>query len=71
VRFEGLEGEGQMLASRAEALRPEYEQRLHAHQQGIADIARTMGWSFTRTLTSRPPHLTLVALYRLLAESYD
>ena len=57
--------------SRAEALRPEYEQRLRAHQQGLADIARTIGWSFTRARTDRPPHLTLVALYRLLAESYD
>ncbi len=71
IRFEGLEGEGQMLASRAEALRPEYERRLRAHQQGLADIARTIGWSCTRAHTDRPPHLTLVALYRLLAESDD
>lgn len=68
VRFEGLEGEGKMLASRAEALRPEYEQRMRAHQQGLADIARAIGWSFTRAHTDRPPHLTLVTLYRLLAE---
>jgi len=71
VRFEGLEGEGQMLASRAEALRPEYEARLQAHEQGLADIARTIGWSFTRAHTDRPPHLALVTLYRLLAENED
>jgi uncharacterized protein (DUF58 family) len=71
VKFEGLEGEGQMLASRAETLRPEYEQRLRAHEQGLADIARAIGWSFTRAHTDRPPHLTLVSLYRLLAEAHD
>jgi uncharacterized protein (DUF58 family) len=69
VRFEGMEGEGEMLASRAEALRPEYEARLRAHEQGLADIARAIGWSFTRAHTDRPPHLTLVALYALLAEA--
>ncbi|MEX2200367.1 MAG: DUF58 domain-containing protein [Dongiaceae bacterium] len=70
VRFEGMEGEGEMLASRAEALRPEYETRLQAHEQGLADIARAIGWSFTRAHTDRPPHLTLVALYALLAEAH-
>jgi uncharacterized protein (DUF58 family) len=71
IRFEGLEGEGQMLASRAEALRPEYEARFRTHQQGLADIARAIQWSFTCAHTDRPPHLTLVTLYRLLAEAHD
>ncbi len=68
IRFEGLEGEGETLLSRVETIRDDYGRRLSAHHQGLADIARTVGWSFARSHTDRPAQAALLALYLRLAE---
>ena len=68
VRFQGLEGEGELLARRAEDLRTPYVERLAAHRDGLAALARSVGWSFAPHRTDQPPQHALLALYARLAE---
>ena len=72
VRFEGLEGEGKVLLSRVEIV----ARRLcgahgRAAAQGIADIARAVGWSCVRHRTDQPPQAALLALYLRLADRFS
>ncbi|KIL96816.1 putative conserved membrane protein [Paramagnetospirillum magnetotacticum MS-1] len=62
LRFQGLEGEGEMEAGRAEDLRPDYERRLAEQRDGLAAITRALGWSFATHRTDRPPAPCLLAL---------
>lgn len=68
IKFEGLEAEGEMLLGRVESVRDEYRARFETHCQGLADLARAIGWSAARTTTDRPPQAALLALHRRLAE---
>jgi uncharacterized protein (DUF58 family) len=63
VLFDGLEREGTMLASRAEALRNDYVRRLAAHRDHLAALTRRTGWSFTIHHTDKPPQAALLPLY--------
>jgi len=63
IRFTGLEGEGDTLVRRAEDLRGAYAQRLAAHRDGLAAIARAFGWSFAVHHTDQPPQAALLALH--------
>lgn len=67
VRFEGLEGEGEIEVRRVEAIRDAYKARVNAHIEGLQSIARSVGWTFALHQTDRPPELALLALYRILA----
>ena len=67
VLFDGLEREGTMLASRAEALRDRYVRRLAAHRDSLSLLARRAGWTFTIHHTDRPPQAALLPLYIDLA----
>jgi uncharacterized protein (DUF58 family) len=69
VRFEGMEGEGEMLARRAEGLRVPYGARLAAHRDGLSALARSAGWSFAIHRTDQPPQYALLALHARLAEA--
>ncbi len=66
IRFEGMEGEGTMLARRAERLRDEYKDRIDQHCAGIADLARGFGWSHAIHDTSQSAEAALLALYGVL-----
>lgn len=66
VRFTGLEGEGDTLITRAEDVRDAYVGRLKAHREGLAAIARTVGWHFTLHHTDTPPQAVLMTLHSLL-----
>lgn len=68
IRFEGLEGEGEKLLSRVETVRDTYIGRMNAHHDGLAALARSLGWSFAATRTDRPPQTALLALYLRLSE---
>ena len=68
IRFRGLEGEGAALVGRVEAVRGEYAALLRAHRQGLADLARAVGWTFAMHRTDRSPQSALLALHRALAE---
>lgn len=67
-RTEFLEftGAGRLMAGRAESLRVRYQARLSEQRDGLRDLARRLGWSFTVHSTGRPPQQVLLALYGLL-----
>jgi uncharacterized protein (DUF58 family) len=71
TRFEGLEGEGEVLVRRVDAVREAYGARRAAHRAGLAAIARTVGWDFTTHRTDQPPERALLALYAHLSASWD
>lgn len=63
VRFRGLEGEGDLLVGRTEALRDDYVALLGQHRAAIADIARAVGWTWACHRTDRPPQSALLTLH--------
>jgi uncharacterized protein (DUF58 family) len=67
TRFEGLEDEGDALIPRVESVRDDYRRRFAAHRAGLADIARSVGWTFMSHTTDRPAELALLTLYQVLA----
>lgn len=67
VRFDGLEGEAPLLVPRVETIRPLYAERLSAHRDSIATMARAAGWGFSTHRTDHPPHAALLALWQALA----
>ncbi|MBM3487662.1 MAG: DUF58 domain-containing protein [Alphaproteobacteria bacterium] len=67
VRFRGLEGEGELLVGRTEALREDYLAILANHRAAISDIARSAGWTYAMHRTDRPPQAALLALHSALA----
>jgi uncharacterized protein (DUF58 family) len=71
VRLEGLEGEGDKLFSRIETVRDAYVGRIHAHHEGLAALARAVGWTFSAHRTDRPPQTALLALYLRLSETAE
>jgi len=68
IEFEGMEGEEELLVPRVEAIRTAYMERLQAHQNGLAALARAAGWSFATHRTDRPPQTALLALYGAIAQ---
>ncbi len=68
VRFTGLEGEGEHLVPRVEAVRDRYVERLRAQQEGLALAARSAGWSCIVHHTDRPAAAALLALYVALGQ---
>ena len=71
VRFEGLEGEGTWLVPRVEKLRDAYVERERAHEQGLADICRALGWRLQRHLTDQPASQALLGLYQGFADNRE
>jgi uncharacterized protein (DUF58 family) len=67
VRFEGIEEEGGVTIGRVESLRAEYGERFRRHRDGLAEIARALGWTCGFHRSDRPPHLALLALYGALS----
>jgi len=70
-RFEGFEGEGEVLIRRVEAVREAYVDRLARHRAGLHAIARAVGWHFILHRTDRAPESALLALYATLSASWE
>ncbi|HYB08092.1 MAG TPA: DUF58 domain-containing protein [Alphaproteobacteria bacterium] len=70
-RFEGVEGEGDVLIRRVEAVRDAYVDRLARHRAGLHAIARTVGWNLILHRTDRAPESALLALYATLSASWE
>jgi uncharacterized protein (DUF58 family) len=66
VRFEGLEDEGSLIVRRTETLRAAYIDRIEMHRAALADIARSVGWSFGQHRSDHAPQAALLALYTAL-----
>ncbi len=67
VRFEGVEEPDALVVSRVEAVRNEYGLRFRQHREGLAALARGLGWTFGHHRTDRPPQLALLALHAALS----
>ena len=67
VRFEGVEESEDVVISRVEGVREDYSRRFRQHREGLADIARSVGWTLGYHRTDRSPHLALLALHAALA----
>jgi uncharacterized protein (DUF58 family) len=67
VRFEGVEERDDIVISRVETIREDYAVRFRRHREGLAEIARSVGWTLGYHRTDRPPHLALLALHAALA----
>jgi uncharacterized protein (DUF58 family) len=66
VRFEGVEQRDEIMISRVETIREAYAERFGRHREGLAEIARSVGWTLGYHRTDRPPHLALLALHAAL-----
>jgi uncharacterized protein (DUF58 family) len=67
VRFAGVEESDEIVIGRVETVRPDYAVRFHRHRDGIAAIARSIGWTVGYHRTDHPPQLALLALYAALS----
>lgn len=67
VRFEGIEEREDVVISRVEGMREDYIRRFRLHREGLADIARSVGWTLGYHRTDRAPHLALLALHAALS----
>jgi len=71
IEFEAPESNERYLTGRAEALREGYRDRLEGHQQGLREIVRRVGGTFTLHHTDQPPQLTLLAIHAILSAPRD
>jgi uncharacterized protein (DUF58 family) len=67
IRFEGLEGEGDVLIRRVDRVRGDYLHRLDAQRAGLMALTRQMSWTFGMHRTDRPPQAALLAIYAALS----
>lgn len=67
VRFEGLEGEGDLLVRRVNRLRPGYQARLAAQKDGLRALVRRLGWTCSLHHTDKSPQTALLALQAVLS----
>jgi uncharacterized protein (DUF58 family) len=67
VLFEGPEGEGVLLAGRAEDLRGDYVAALARHREGLKALAAGWGWTFAAHRTDQAPETALLGLHQVLA----
>lgn len=67
VRFEAMSGGDTTLVPRVEGIRELYAERLAAHRDGLAAIARAAGWNLLVHRTDQPPEAALLALWQALA----
>ncbi|MGE0258642.1 MAG: DUF58 domain-containing protein [Alphaproteobacteria bacterium] len=67
VRFEGVEEPEDIVISRVEGVREDYARRFRQHREGLADIARSVGWTLGYHRTDRAPQLALLALHAALS----
>lgn len=67
VRFEGLEGEGELLMSRAENIRDEYRTEFERHWEGLKTLSQSAGWSLSRHVTDQSAARSLLEAYQWLS----
>lgn len=68
VQFHGVEGEPTITLSRCESLRTAYQQKLQAHRDALASLARHQGWSVSTHTTADPPRTILAHLAQTIAQ---
>ena len=71
IEFEAAESNDRYLTGRAEALREGYRDRLEAHRDGLREIVRRLGGTFTLYHTDNPPEGALLAIHAVLSAPSD
>ncbi len=67
VRFQGLEGENDLLLPRVDGLQDAYRERLVQHRGALTAMAQSLGWQFSHHSTRQPAARALLSLYSGLA----
>jgi uncharacterized protein (DUF58 family) len=70
VRFEGVEGEGDLLMSRAENIREDYRTELANHWDGLKLLAQSAGWSLSRHVSDQSAAKSLLEAYQWLSADH-
>lgn len=65
VEFEGLEGEGKQKFERAEAMKNEYQHKIHDHIEWVEELCRSKGFTLILQRTDQPLHEGLMSIYGL------
>ena len=71
MEFLGPESDERYLTGRAERLREGYRARLETHREGLRQIIRRLGGTFTLHHTDQPPQLALLAIHAILSAPRD
>ena len=67
VLFTAMGANDAVLIGRAEDVQDDYRAALIRHRDGLAQLARSLGWSFVTHRTDTPPHLSLLGLVARMA----
>lgn len=67
TEFREFAGPRRVVIGKVETLRPSYHDRLRHHRDGLRDLARRLGWTFTVHHTDQAPGTLLLSLYTLLS----
>jgi hypothetical protein len=65
-----VEGEGDLLMSRAENIREEYKSELANHWDALRQLAQSAGWSISRHVTDHSAAKSLLEAYQWLAADH-
>ena len=67
VEFLGLDTAKRFRAPKVESLRADYQQAFGDHSEGLRNVARRLGFTFTRHRTDQPLTKVLLALHQVMA----
>jgi uncharacterized protein (DUF58 family) len=67
VEFQEVAGPVKYLSSKTETLREAYAAKLAAHRDGLRDLTRRIGWTFTIHRTDEAPTRLLMMLHALIS----
>jgi uncharacterized protein (DUF58 family) len=67
IEFLGMDSPVKYLAKKTEVLREDYKLAYQAHREGLRQLARALGWSFTLHRTDDAPARTLLPLHLLVS----
>lgn len=67
IEFREMAGPLRFLSAKTETLREAYMAKLAAHREGLRDLCRRIGWSFTLHRTDAAPAHLVMTLHALIA----
>jgi uncharacterized protein (DUF58 family) len=67
VEFHEMAGPLKFLSAKTETLRDAYAEKLARHRDGLRDLCKRIGWSFSIHRTDEPPARTLLSLHALIS----
>jgi uncharacterized protein (DUF58 family) len=71
IEFLGMGSPIKYLAKKSQSLREDYMAAYQAHREGVRQLARSLGWSFTLHRTDQSPARTLLPLHQLVSGALE